>query len=59
MLLKHIPTVFGIDKAKELAADLNADEEDTWSYHVEKGIHGTGAALVKVKDEEGVVVGAL
>ena len=58
MLLKHIPSVFNIDEAQNLAGQLNADEEDSWTYVVD-ATPQTGAALVKVKDENGELVGAL
>jgi hypothetical protein len=46
-----------LDKAQELAADLNAEEEDGWTYEVVDCKNGLG--YIQVYDEDKNLMGGI
>ncbi len=53
--------IFDQDKAAELAAELNAKDEDGWIYTVVNNpdTNGPKTAIIKIYDEDGHFVGLL
>lgn len=46
-------------KADELAAKLNAEDDEGWRYAAKHCPRGTGWSVVEAYDEDGILVGAL
>lgn len=47
------------DEAESMAATLNADEADPWTYVVSHDPQGTGKAFIRIFDEDGIEIGNL
>lgn len=47
------------DSAEQMAARLNAEEEDGWRYAAKHDPSGNGLSFVEVIDEDGNIVGNL
>lgn len=46
-------------KADELAARLNAEDDEGWSYKAKHCPYGTGWSYIEAYDEDGVLFGPL
>ena len=51
--LANTKTILFPNKAEELAAELNSDTDDDWTYKVVRGVYDPGAAWVACYDEKG------
>ncbi len=56
MMLNHTGNFLTKDKAESLATELNATDEDGWTYRAKHDPKGTGYSLVEVFDEDGEFV---
>lgn len=57
MILNHTGNLLTKEKAEILATDLNANDEDGWTYRAKHDPKGTGYSLVEIFDENGEFVG--
>jgi len=48
---------FSPEKAEQVAAELNAVEDDDWTYVVRHDPKGTGYSFIEVYDEDGYLIG--
>ena len=55
----HVETLFEPAIAEEMAANLNADPEDDWTYQVKHDPAGTGGSLVGIYEFDGAFIGYL
>lgn len=58
-LLNRPATLYTPEKAEAAAAELNAGDEDGWTYTAVHDPKGAGLSLVEIRDEDGEVVGRL
>jgi hypothetical protein len=56
-VLDHQGNLFQPAKADELAAKMNADKDDDWTYEVVHCPKGTGLSFIKIFDEENEFIG--
>ena len=57
--MPHVHTLFTPTAARTLAAQLNADTEDGWTYTVVDDPTGRGQSYILIRDEDGAVVNKL
>ena len=57
--LNHVARLFTPQEAERLAAVLQAEEEEQWTYTVVYDPKGTGYALIRITEEDGNIVGTL
>ncbi len=53
--LDQTPKLYPPEKAEQIAAELNAQDDD-WTYKVDHDPKGTGYSRIKVYDEDGEFV---
>ena len=59
-MLHHSHKVYQtVAAAQDVADELNAEDEDGWTYKVVADPKGTGKAIIKIFDEAGEFVGNL
>ena len=51
--IKNPNSIMTTERAEKLAADLNADNLDDWTYEVVKNPENESRAIVKASDENG------
>lgn len=57
MFINVVPILYAPTKAEEIAAGLQAGDEDGWTYAAKHDPKGTGYSLVEIHDEDGEFVG--
>ena len=58
-VLSHQGSLYSPEKADEIAASMNADKYDDWTYTVVHCPKGTGLSFINITDEENEFVGKL
>ena len=56
MMTKYPATTYPADKVDAVAAELQANDEDDWTYVVRHDPTGRAFSLIELYDEDGVFV---
>jgi hypothetical protein len=56
-VLNHQGSLYSPAKADQIAAQMNSDPDDDWTYTAVHDPKGTGYSFVEVHDEDGEFVG--
>ena len=56
-LISHTEKMFKPEEADRIAAELNADPDDDWTYEAVHSPTGTGYSFINIYDEDGEFVG--
>lgn len=58
-IIRTTPTLFTPARADAMAAELNSDGDDDWTYTARHDPKGTGGSLIDIYDEDGEFIGPM